>query len=148
MRLTDKELQFIKENINTPVCTLSLNKKRPAGIDYTICLNSIDGNQKMRKKVPLWATNHSLIYPYPLSLEQCSSQLTAEYKASLVSKFCSSTIPDKSSSFLVLLEWHSLLYNLALALALALATFYFCITICIYLKSTLLFLKQRHHSVL
>ena len=99
MRLTDKELQFIKENINTPVCTLSLNKKRPAGIDYTICLKCIEGNQKMRKKVPLWATNLSLIYPYPLSLEQCSSQLTAEYKASLVSKIFSSTIPDKSSSF-------------------------------------------------
>lgn len=98
MKLTDKELQFIKENINTPASTLSLNKKRPACVDFALCLKCIEGNQKMRKKVPLWAANLSLIYPYPLSLEQCSSQLTAEYKASLVSKIFSSTLPDKSFS--------------------------------------------------
>ncbi len=99
MKLTDKELQFIKENINTPASTLSLNKKRPACVDFALCLKCIEGNQKMRKKVPLWAANLSLIYPYPLSLEQCSSQLTAEYKASLCSKIFTSTLPYKSSSF-------------------------------------------------
>lgn len=99
MKLTDKELQFIKENINTPASTLSLSKKRPACVDFALCLKCIDGNQKMRKKVPLWAANLSLIYPYPLSLEQCSSQLTAEYKASLCSKIFTSTLPYKSSSF-------------------------------------------------
>lgn len=98
MKLTDKELQFIKENINTPASTLSLSKKRPACVDFALCLKCIEGNQKMRKKVPLWAANLSLIYPYPLSLEQCSSQLTAEYKASLVSKIFSSTLPDNASS--------------------------------------------------
>lgn len=98
MKLTDKDLQFIKENINTPASTLSLSKKRPACVDFALCLKCIEGNQKMRKKVPLWAANLSLIYPYPLSLEQCSSQLTAEYKASLVSKIFNSTLPDKSSS--------------------------------------------------
>ena len=98
MKLTDKELQFIKENINTPASTLSLSKKRPACVDFALCLKCIDGNQKMRKKVPLWAANLSLIYPYPLSLEQCSSQLTAEYKASLCSKIFTSTLPDNASS--------------------------------------------------
>ena len=98
MVLTDKELHFIKENINTPASTLSLSKKRPACVDFALCLKCIEGNQKMRKKVPLWAANLSLIYPYPLSLEQCSSQLTAEYKAGIVSKLFESTLPDKSSS--------------------------------------------------
>lgn len=98
MKLTDKELQFIKENINTPASTLSLSKKRPASIDFALCLKCIEGNQKMRKKVPLWAANLSLIYPSPLSLEQCSSQLTAEYKAGIVSKLFEPTPPDKSSS--------------------------------------------------
>ncbi len=97
MRLTDKEIQFIKDNINTPVSTLCLSKKRPAEIDFALCLKCIEGNQKIRKKVPLWAAKHALIYPNPLSLEQCSSQPTAEYKAAIVSKFFNSLPPGKSS---------------------------------------------------
>lgn len=99
MKLTDKELQFIKENIDTPASTLSLSKKRPACVDFALCLKCIEGNRKMRNKVPLWATNLSLIYPYPLSLEQCSSQTTAVFKATIVSKLLNSSLPDKSSSF-------------------------------------------------
>ncbi len=98
MRLTDKEIQFIKENINTPVSTLCLSKKRPAEIDFALCLKCIEGNQKVRKKVPLWAVNHALIYPNPLSLEQCSSQTTAVFKASIVSRLWNSLFPYKSSS--------------------------------------------------
>lgn len=97
MKLTEKELEFIKQNIDISPDRLSLNKRRPEGVDFSLCLKCIEGNRKMRKKVPLWANNLSLIYPYPLSLEQCSSQPTAKYKATIVSSLLNSSLPDKSS---------------------------------------------------
>lgn len=100
MRLTEKELEFIKQNIDTSPDRLSLNKRRPEGVDFSLCLNCIEGNRKMRKKVPLWANNLSLIYPHPLSLEQCSSQPTAQYKASIVSSVLNSSLPDNSDGCL------------------------------------------------
>jgi 16S rRNA G966 N2-methylase RsmD len=39
--------------------------------------------QTARKKLPLWAETEGVAYPEHLSMEQCSSQLTAEYKARL-----------------------------------------------------------------
>lgn len=47
-------------------------------------VRQIEGWQKLSAKVPQWAEIPSLIYPPRLSLEQCSSQTAAEYKARLV----------------------------------------------------------------
>lgn len=44
-------------------------------------LQQIQGRARALKKLPLWAATKGILYPAPLSMEQCSSQTTAAYKA-------------------------------------------------------------------
>ncbi|GAB2538217.1 SAM-dependent methyltransferase [Spirosoma aerophilum] len=57
----------------------------PAGLDIKKVVAQILARQKAKEKLPDWYANSALIFPPALSVEQASSQLTAEYKASLVS---------------------------------------------------------------
>ena len=50
-----------------------------------LVLNQIEARQLLSKKVPSWASNPDLLFPRHLSIEQCSSELTAKYKASIIS---------------------------------------------------------------
>ena len=75
--------QFIRENLNADVPTLAL-KKTPVGTDVSLALRQIEARQLLRKKVPEWSTNDELLFPVHLSIEQCSSEATAQYKAKLL----------------------------------------------------------------
>ena len=44
-----------------------------------------EGRKAMATKLPSWAENMSILFPVKISLEQCSSEATAQYKAGLVS---------------------------------------------------------------
>lgn len=48
-------------------------------------INQINGRQKAKKKLPEFFKTNDIVYPTPLSMEQCSSEATATYKSSLVS---------------------------------------------------------------
>lgn len=75
--------QFIRENLNADVPTLAL-KKAPVGTDVSLALRQIEARQLLRKKVPEWSANDELLFPVHLSIEQCSSEATAQYKAKLL----------------------------------------------------------------
>ena len=75
--------QFIRENLNADVPTLAL-KKAPVGTDVSLALRQIEARQLLRKKVPSWSENEDLLFPVHLSIEQCSSEASAQYKASLL----------------------------------------------------------------
>ena len=75
--------QFIRENLNSDVPTLAL-KKAPVGTDVSLALRQITARQLLQKKVPQWAENEDLLFPAHLSIEQCSSEAAAKYKASLL----------------------------------------------------------------
>ncbi|GHS91200.1 hypothetical protein FACS1894174_02650 [Bacteroidia bacterium] len=64
---------------------LSASSKENAGIDLSAAMIQIAGRQSVEKKIPSWFGNDDIIYPRHLSLEQCSSELTARYKASIIS---------------------------------------------------------------
>lgn len=49
-------------------------------------LDQLAGWQTARTKLPSWAAKEDIIYPPHLSMEQCSSEQTAEYKARLVAR--------------------------------------------------------------
>jgi len=66
------------------VPTLAL-RKAPVGTDVSLALRQIEARQLLQKKVPEWSANEELLFPAHLSIEQCSSEATAYYKASLVS---------------------------------------------------------------
>ena len=75
--------QFIAEHLYDDVHELAL-KKTPAGVDKALALCQIEARQLLAKKVPSWSANEELLFPPHLSIEQCSSEATAQYKASLL----------------------------------------------------------------
>ena len=83
MSLNDTTRQFIRENLNADVPTLAL-KKAPVGTDVSLALRQIEARQLLRKKVPSWSENEELLFPIHLSIEQCSSEASAQYKAGLL----------------------------------------------------------------
>lgn len=76
--------QFIAAHLSEDVRLLAL-KTAPTGVDLPKALQQITARQLLSKKVPTWASNPHLEFPTHLSLEQCSSEATARYKASLLS---------------------------------------------------------------
>lgn len=82
--------EFIKKHLNDDVNKLALSKF-PEDIDKQFVIRQIQARQVLSKKLPSWAENDELIFPKKLSLEQCSSELTAKYKTSL------STNPHETS---------------------------------------------------
>ena len=75
--------QFIRNNLSADVRTLALGS-HPDGVDMQYALTQISGWQAARSKVPLWAATEGIVYPKHLSLEQCTSQYIAQYKATAV----------------------------------------------------------------
>ncbi|MBD2755114.1 SAM-dependent methyltransferase [Spirosoma sp. BT704] len=65
------------------VRALSL-RKSPDGVDLKKIIAQIVARQKAKDKLPTWYANDDLVFPPPLSVEQASSEQTAQYKASLV----------------------------------------------------------------
>lgn len=74
---------FIESHLKDDVRQLALSKF-PEDVDKTLVLNQIEARQLLSKKVPSWAENPDLLFPKHLSIEQCSSELTAKYKASII----------------------------------------------------------------
>ena len=76
-------IDFIRQHANDNVRQLALQGGRYPEVDLTYALEQIAGRQKARVKLPSWAVLDGIIYPSHLSMEQCSSEATARYKASI-----------------------------------------------------------------
>ena len=62
---------------------LALKAKRVDGLDLPLALDQIAGWQIASKKLPQWASCEGIVYPPHISMEQCSSQFTAQYKSEI-----------------------------------------------------------------
>lgn len=80
MTLTSAQKDFIQKNKNKPLAEVAL--KLPAE-NRNFILDQINGLQKIGRKVPSWE-GKDILFPPKVSLEQCSSEATARYKAELV----------------------------------------------------------------
>ena len=69
--------EFIALHREEDIRPLAL-RKAPEGVDMLWCLQQIEGWQLARRKLPRWAAVDGLWWPPRLSMEQCSSELTAE----------------------------------------------------------------------
>ena len=78
-------MQFVQDHLKEDPAHLLLSQKSVPGIDLKAAAQQIAMRQKAAKKLPFWANHPSLIFPPTVSMEQCSSELTAQYKARLVS---------------------------------------------------------------
>ena len=63
---------------------LALRGTKDPEVDLPFALDQIAGRQTARRKLPSWAATEGIVYPPHLSMEQCSSEPTARYKARLV----------------------------------------------------------------
>ena len=73
---------FINVHLNDDVNKLALSKF-PDDIDKQFVIRQIQARQLLKKKLPSWSENDELLFPKRLSLEQCSSELTAKYKRTI-----------------------------------------------------------------
>lgn len=81
--MNDETREFVAMHRNEDVRELALKAKRVEGLDLPLALDQIAGWQIARKKLPQWASYEGIIYPPHISMEQCSSQFTAQYKSEI-----------------------------------------------------------------
>jgi len=75
--------QFIEDNKNEDTTKLALQTHRYSEIPMGFLLHQIQIRKKGKKKLPECLSNPYFVFPTKLNYEQCSSELTAKYKASL-----------------------------------------------------------------
>lgn len=89
-------IEFIKAHRGDDVRTLALRAKRYPGVDMREAVVQIEGWQQAREKLPSWAAVDGVVYPPKISMEQCSSELSAKYKATLL---CGDRFADMTGGF-------------------------------------------------
>ncbi|MEH3114258.1 class I SAM-dependent methyltransferase [Pedobacter terrae] len=83
-KLLAKAVQdYINANLNADVNQIALAKSMFEGISPAELATQIAAKKKSAKKLPTWFHTENIYYPPILSIEQTSSELTAEYKSKL-----------------------------------------------------------------
>jgi hypothetical protein len=80
--LNDKLLKIANNYLNENLNDVALKLKHLDSVEKTLILNYINGKNKIAQKIPDWQSK-AIIFPVKLSIEQSSSQETAQYKSSL-----------------------------------------------------------------
>lgn len=94
--LSENIQNFINNNINTDITQLALSKNPFPEIEFATIINQIKAKRKSKEKLPLWFNTASIIFPSKISVEQTSSETTAQYKSKIVS---GETLIDLSGGF-------------------------------------------------
>ena len=86
IEVNQSTLDYIRQHADEDVRQLALRGHKCPDMDLQYALEQIAGRQKARTKLPSWAAIDGIVYPPHLSMEQCSSEVTARYKASIAGK--------------------------------------------------------------
>ncbi len=84
MNINESTWQYIAAHTDDDVSHLALHPSKDPQVDMSVALQQIAGRQKAKEKLPKWYATEGVLYPKKVSMEQCSSSQTAEYKASLL----------------------------------------------------------------
>ena len=79
-------LDFIRQYQDDDVRQLAFLGSKYPEVDMPFALDQIRGRKMARVKLPRWASIDGIIYPPHISMEQCSSEQTALYKAELAAR--------------------------------------------------------------
>lgn len=77
---------FIRQYQDDDVRQLAFLGSKYPEVDMPFALDQIRGRKMARVKLPRWASLEGIIYPPHISMEQCSSESTALYKAELAAR--------------------------------------------------------------
>lgn len=96
--ILQKEVQlFLEKQLQESPAKMALKKSPFEGISSSELASQLDGNQRARLKIPLWAETSAIYFPAKLNLEQCSSEKTALFKSSLIKE--GTDLIDATSGF-------------------------------------------------
>ena len=93
--MNEATLQYVRQHADDDVRLLALRGSKDEQVDMHMALQQIQGRQTARMKLPSWARIDELVYPPHINMEQCSSEQTARYKASICRRVVG-TVPDTS----------------------------------------------------
>lgn len=79
-------IDFVHQHRDDDVRKLAFLAGKYPEVDMPFALDQIRGRQMARTKLPRWAATEGLVYPPHISMEQCSSEATARYKAELAKR--------------------------------------------------------------
>lgn len=77
---------FIRQHQDDDVRQQAFLGSKYPEVDMPFALDQIRGRKMARVKLPRWASLEGIIYPPHISMEQCSSESTALYKAELAAR--------------------------------------------------------------
>ena len=75
---------FIKDNLNSDIPSLSLKKSPFPAISSKELAEQVDSKKRCEHKLQLWFQTPGIYYPPKLAIEQASSELAARYKSNLL----------------------------------------------------------------
>ena len=89
---------FIRQHQDDDVRQLAFLGSKYPEVDMPFALDQIRGRKMARVKLPRWASLEGIIYPPHISMEQCSSESTALYKAELAARLLGLPVSSSVSS--------------------------------------------------
>lgn len=103
--LNSATLEFVRSHADEDVRHLAFLADRFPGVDMPAALDQIRGRQVAKVKIPAWAAVDGIVYPPHLSLEQCSGEAAARYKARLVRRLGVQSLVDLTGGMGVDFSW-------------------------------------------
>jgi len=76
--------KFITDNLDVDIVSLLLSKTDFGNVDIKELVEQIEAKKKCKTKLPTWYNTKNIYYPNKLNIEQTSSEITAQYKSTLV----------------------------------------------------------------
>lgn len=95
--MNEATLLYVRQHADDDVRQLALRGLRDPDVDLAAALQQIAGRQTARRKLPSWAAVDGILYPPHLSMEQCSSEQTARYKAEVVKRLLRKETEDSET---------------------------------------------------
>ena len=82
--LSLEEQHFIQVHADQDPHQIALSGKKYPNFDLSKLANQIQARQKLAFKLPSWVSHANLFFPPSISLEQASSEATANFKANII----------------------------------------------------------------
>lgn len=94
--LAQHHIDFIHNNLNKSIAEVLFKGIPFDDLDNSFIAQQIQARQQIGKKLPSWVAQHNIVFPPKLNLAQSSSEITANFKSSIIS---ASEIADLTGGF-------------------------------------------------
>ncbi|MEP0266265.1 class I SAM-dependent methyltransferase [Dokdonia sp.] len=76
--------EYLEEHLHSPIATFIFKGSPFPEITIQELAQQLEGKRRIKSKLPLWYETKGILFPPKVNIEQTSSQVTAQYKASLL----------------------------------------------------------------